>query len=145
MERVYSHSLALPEYFRNNETSREFSLLFTLNSNLVNNFNISLSALSNNTSLALFNLILQNGRVIVQRGDIVLQETKPDFVYDGWQKFVVIYRGLELLLHDCTTVVRIPFPDDSVESDSLQSWENLRVDITPNFPTKEDIRVNIST
>jgi len=147
LERVYTHSLALPDFFRDNETSREFSLLLTLNSKLVKNFNVSVSALSgdglNASSLALFNLILIDGRVIVKRGNFALQELKPDFVYQGWQKFVVIYRGLELLIHDCTTVTRIPFPDD-FDKDSLPSWENLRVIITPNFPTREDVRVSIT-
>lgn len=147
LERVYTHSLALPDFFRDNETSREFSLLLTLNSKLVKNFNISVSALSgggiNASSLSLFNLILKDARVIVKQGNFALQELKPDFVYEGWQKFVVIYRGLELLIHDCTTVTRISFPVD-YDKDNLPSWENLRVVVTPNFPTREDVRVSIS-
>lgn len=141
LQDVFSHSLALPKYFIDNETSREFSLLFTLNSQLVKNLNLSVSAESNNDSVVLFSLLLQNGRVTVRHDDMVLQDVKPEFLFQEWQKFVVIYRGLELLLHDCNTVVRIPFPERNKE---LPSWKYLKVVTSPNLPTKEDIRVSIT-
>lgn len=141
LERSQTFSLKLPDYFTQNDTSREFSLLFTINSKLVNAFNVSVKSESANSSETLFSLLLSKGQITFQKGENILGIHKPDYIYEEWQKFVIIYRGLELLLHDCRTVQRIPFPE---RSSDLPPWDRIAVTVTPNLPTREDVRVSIS-
>jgi hypothetical protein len=139
LERSQTFSLKLPDYFTENDTSREFSLLFTINSELVNGFNLSVKSESDNSSETLFSLLLSKGQIKFQKGENILGIHKPDYVFEEWQKFVIIYRGRELLLHDCRTVQRMPFPE---RSSDLPSWDRIAVTVKPNLPTREDVRVS---